>query len=318
MLFNLTPDSKSFIIFKSSLCRQIVRDMGIAPERITEFNPSLRDPVDIMGLPITDGDFSRWLPPQEFYRIRDDGTDQPCALIIEELSDAPVPMQNPMCRVILDRQAGELKLHRKLFIIGSGNSTEHKSGATRMTTKLSGRMQNLTFDENLDDWCDWAFDAGIDLKMIQFLRFRPALLSDFDANRKINPSPRTWSMANEVDETLPSDLYFSNIAGCVGEGAAAEYTGFKRIFESLPNIDALLMNPSKSEVPEDPAVRFALTGAIAQRSNKGNFDRGMEYISRMPSDFQVMFVLDATRQDPSVRNTKAYVQWTVTHGNTYL
>jgi len=187
-----------------------------------------------------------------------------------------------------------------------------------MTTKLSGRMQNLTFDENLDDWCDWAFDAGIDLKMIQFLRFRPALLSDFDANRKINPSPRTWSMANEVDETLPSDLYFSNIAGCVGEGAAAEYTGFKRIFESLPNIDALLMNPSKSEVPEDPAVRFALTGAIAERSNKGNFDRVMEYINRMPSDFQVMFVMDATRKDPSVRNTKAYVQWTVQHGNTYL
>lgn len=303
---------------KSSLCRQIVRDMGIAPERITEFNPSLRDPVDIMGLPITDGDFSRWLPPQEFYRIRDDGTDQPCALIIEELSDAPVPMQNPMCRVILDRQAGELRLHRKLFIIASGNGTEHKSGATRMTTKLSGRMQNLTFDENLDDWCSWAFDAGIDLKMIQFLRFRPALLSDFDANRKINPSPRTWSMANEVDETLPSDLYFSNIAGCVGEGAAAEYTGFKRIFESLPNIDALLMNPSKADVPEDPAVRFALTGAIAQRSNKGNFDRVMEYINRMPSDFQVMFVMDATRQDPSVRNTKAYVQWTVQHGNTYL
>jgi hypothetical protein len=71
-------------------------------------------------------------------------------------------------------------------------------------------------------------------------------------------------------------------------------------------------------VPEDPAVRFALTGAIAQRSNKDNFDRVMEYINRMPSDFQVMFVMDATRQDPSVRNTKAYVQWTVQHGNTYL
>jgi len=28
--------------------------------------------------------------------------------------------------------------------------------------------------------------------------------------------------------------------------------------------------------------------------------------------------LDATRKDPSVRNTKAYVQWTVQHGNTYL
>jgi len=303
---------------KSTLAREIINQLGIRPERITEFNPSLRDPVDIMGVPRTDGDVAKWIPMPEFYRIRDDGTDEPCALIIEELSDAPMPMQNPMCRVILDRHSGELKLHRKLHIIATGNRTEDKSGATRMSTKLGNRMQTLTFDENLDDWCLWAFDKGIDLKIIQFLRFKPALLSDFDPNRKINPTPRSWAMANDVEETLPTDLYFANVAGCVGEGAAAEYTGFKRIFESLPNIDSLLMNPSKAEVPTDPAVRYALAGAIAHRTTKDNFDRCMEFIERMPSDFQTMYIMDAMRQDSSVRNTKAYVKWTVANGNTYL
>lgn len=303
---------------KSTLAREIISQLGIRPERITEFNPSLRDPVDIMGVPRTDADVAKWIPMPEFYRIRDDGTDEPCALIIEELSDAPMPMQNPMCRVILDRHAGELQLHRKLHIIATGNRTEDKSGATRMSTKLGNRMQTLTFDENLDDWCLWAFDKGIDLKIIQFLRFKPALLSDFDPNRKINPTPRSWAMANDVEETLPTDLYYANVAGCVGEGAAAEYTGFKRIFESLPNIDSLLMNPSKAEVPADPAVRYALAGAIAHRTTKDNFDRCMEFIERMPSDFQTMYIMDAMRQDSSVRNTKAYVKWTVANGNTYL
>jgi hypothetical protein len=303
---------------KSTLAREIISQLGIRPERITEFNPSLRDPVDIMGVPRTDGDVAKWIPMPEFYRIRDDGTDEPCALIIEELSDAPMPMQNPMCRVILDNYAGELKLHPKVFKIATGNRTEDKSGATRMSTKLGNRMQTLTFDENLDDWCLWAFDKGIDLKIIQFLRFKPALLSDFDPNRKINPTPRSWAMANDVEETLPTDLYFANVAGCVGEGAAAEYTGFKRIFESLPNIDSLLMNPSKAEVPTDPAVRYALAGAIAHRTTKDNFDRCMEFIERMPQDFQTMYIMDAMRQDSSVRNTKAYVKWTVANGNTYL
>jgi len=303
---------------KSTLAREIISQLGIRPERITEFNPSLRDPVDIMGVPRTDGDVAKWIPMPEFYRIRDDGTDEPCALIIEELSDAPMPMQNPMCRVILDNYAGELKLHPKVFKIATGNRTEDKSGATRMSTKLGNRMQTLTFDENLDDWCMWAFDKGIDLKIIQFLRFKPALLSDFDPNRKINPTPRSWAMANDVEETLPTDLYFANVAGCVGEGAAAEYTGFKRIFESLPNIDSLLMNPSKAEVPTDPAVRYALAGAIAHRTTKDNFDRCMEFIERMPQDFQTMYIMDAMRQDSSVRNTKAYVKWTVANGNTYL
>ena len=300
---------------KSTLARDIVSELGIAPERITEFNPSLRDPVDIMGLPKTDGECSKWVPPAEFFRIRDDGTDQPCALILEELSDAPIPMQNPLCRVILDRYAGELKLHPKLHIIATGNRTEDKSGATRMSTKLGNRMQTLTFDENVDDWCNWALDHGIAVEMIQFLRFRPNLLSDFDPNRTINPTPRSWAMANEVDPALTSDLYFANIAGCVGEGAAAEYTGFKRIFENLPDVDGILMNPAKAAVPDDMPVLFALTGALAHRVSKDNFDRVCEYIGRMPPEFQVMCVLDSKKLKPEIVNTKAFVQWAVKNAN---
>lgn len=300
---------------KSTLAREIVAELGIAPDRITEFNPSLRDPVDIMGLPKTDGECSKWIPPAEFFRIRDDGTDQPCALILEELSDAPIPMQNPLCRVILDRHAGELKLHPKLHIVATGNRTEDKSGATRMSTKLGNRMQTLTFDENLDDWCSWALDHGIAVEMIQFLRFRPNLLSDFDPNRTINPTPRSWAMANEVDPTLTSDLYFANISGCVGEGAAAEYTGFKRIFENLPDVDGILMNPAKAAVPEDMPVLFALTGALAHRVSKDNFDRVCEYIGRMPPEFQVMCVLDSKKLKPEIVNTKAFVQWAVKNAN---
>jgi MoxR-like ATPase len=86
---------------KSSLAREIVAELGIDPSRVTEFNPSVRDPVDILGLPRVDGEHSSWLPPSEFWRIRDDGTDRPCALIIEEITDASIPMQNPLCRVVL-------------------------------------------------------------------------------------------------------------------------------------------------------------------------------------------------------------------------
>lgn len=300
---------------KSSLARDIVTSLGIDPARVTEFNPSLKDPVDIMGLPKTDGEHSRWVPPLEFYRIRDDGTDQPCALIIEELSDAAVPMQNPLCRVILDRYAGELKLHPKLHIIATGNRTADKSGATRMTTKLGNRMQTLVFDENLDAWVDWALDHNIAVELCQFLRFRPNMLSDFDPNRAINPTPRSWAMVNEVEDSLPADLYFANIAGLVGEGAAAEYTGFKRIFQSLPDIDSILMNPAKANVPDDMPVLFALTGALAHRVSKDNFDRVTEYISRIPAEFQVMCVLDSKKLKPEIVNTKAFVQWAVKNAN---
>jgi len=44
----------------------------------------------------------------------------------------------------------------------------------------------------------------------------------------------------------------------------------------------------------------------------------MEFIERMPQDFQTMYIMDSMRKEPGVRNTKAYVKWTVANGNTYL
>jgi hypothetical protein len=296
---------------KSSLAREIIAELNIEPNRITEFNPSLRDPVDILGLPRTEGQHSSWLPPSEFWRIRDDGSDRPCALIIEEITDASIPMQNPLCRVVLDRYAGELKLHPNLHIIATGNRTEDKSGATRMTTKLGNRMQTLSFDENLDDWCNWALENGIATEMVQFLRFRPNMLSDFDPNRSINPTPRSWAMANEVDDSLPSDLYFANIAGLVGEGAAAEYTGFKRIYESLPDVNEIISSPETSLVPDDPPVLYALMGALAYRSTVDVFDKLRPFIDRMPPEFQVMYLLDAIKQEAKIKKSKYFVSWAV-------
>jgi hypothetical protein len=141
------------------------------------------------------------------------------------------------------------------------------------------------------------------------------MVSDFDPNRAINPTPRSWAMANEVATDLPSDLYYANIAGLVGEGAAAEYTGFKRIFENLPDIDGILMNPAKAAVPDDMPVLFALTGALAHRVSKDNFDRVCEYLGRMPAEFQVMAVLDSKKLKPEIVNTKAFVQWAVKNAN---
>lgn len=297
---------------KSALGRQIAKDLGVRPEHYTEFNASLRDPVDVMGVPDTRGEYTQWKPPIEFYRLREvKGDDAPRFLNLEEFSDATVPMQNALCRVIEDRYAGELQLHHNLYLFGSGNRTEDKSGAQRMTTKLMMRVQELEFDTNLDDWCEWALDAGIQVPIIQYLRFKPNQLHDFQADRRQNPCPRQWEKASLVDTGLPADLYMSNLAGLVGEGAAAEYTGFLRIYMGLPDIDSILHHPDKAEVPKDPAVLYALTGALAHKCSEDNFDRVAKYSGRMPVDFQVMLISDAAKLCPKVKQTKAFVDWAV-------
>ena len=292
---------------KSACAREIVAELGIEPDKVVEFTASLRDPVDVLGVPDNTGEYTRWVPPQEFYNLRQ-GVGR-SALILEELSDAPVPMQNALCGVIYDRRAGNLKLSDQLFIIATGNRTEDKSGANRITSKLANRTRRFDFQENIDSWTEWALDNDIDPVLIQFLRFRPGLLSDFDANRFANPTPRAWERVNLIPSTLDSGLFFDNCAGEVGEGAAAEFTGFKRIYENLPDVDSILLDPAGADVPQDPATLYALTGALARKSTKDNFDRVSKYLSRMSPEFNVMATKDAIKLQPTIKHSRSFVEW---------
>ena len=294
---------------KSACAREIVAELkkqfNIADQQIIEFNPSLRDPVDVLGIPFKheSGTHNVWLPPEEFYNLRE-GVGY-CALIIEELTDAPMSMQNPMCRIILDRWAGSVKLSDKLFIIATGNRIEDKSGASRMSTKLGNRLRCLPFDENLDDWIVWARENKIDEVLIKFLQFQPKLLSDFDPTRKTNPTPRSWASVSLIPEFESSGkakerLFQEVVAGDVGEGPAAAYCAFRKMYLNLPNFNDLLANPKTYPVPQELSVRWAtvmkLVDLIASDTcSQTAADAALTYIGRVPSDMQAMAVRELFR-----------------------
>ena len=296
---------------KSALAKDIGNTLGF--ERVEMFYASLRDPVDLLGTPRNDDDATRWIPPEELLQLKTGRN----LLILDELSDASTPMQNALCGLIYEGKINSLRLSDQTYIIATGNRTKDKSGANRVVSKLRGRVRTFEYTENIDDWSDWALNSGIDPVLIQFLRFRPNLLCAFDPD-KISPTPRNWERVNMIDSGLPTNVYFENIAGDVGEGAAAEYTGFRRIWENLPNIDALLLSPATADVPTDPAVLYALTGALAHRVSKDNFDRVSEYVSRLKPEFQVMCVSDAMKLRPEIKQTKAFVKWAVENSNVMI
>jgi hypothetical protein len=297
---------------KSALASDIGKQLGF--DNVVQFFASLRDPVDLLGTPRNDEDVTRWIPPAELKRLETGRN----LLIIEEISDCNTQMQNALCGLIYDRRVNDLHLSPETYIIATGNRTQDKSGANRLVSKLLGRVRLFEFTENIDDWCDWALDNDIDPVMIQFLRFRPDLLSDFNPDRKTNPTPRTWQRANLIPTELPTEVFFANVAGDVGEGAAAEYTGFRRIYENLPSVESILMNPAKADVPKDPAVLYALTGALAHKTSKDNFDRVCEFVDRLSPEFQVMCVSDAMKLKPEIKTTKAFVSWAVKNSNVML
>ena len=292
---------------KSACARDALKTMGFTDANTVEFVASLRDPVDVLGTPNNHGDFTKWVPPEEFYKLR--AGQGRVALLLEELPDAVVPMQNALCGVVYDRRAGQLQLSDQLVIIATGNRTEDKSGANRITSKLAGRTRRLDFEENLEEVVQYALDAGWPTELIQYLRFKPDALVDWDPNRFANATPRTWEDVARMNPHMPADLELDNIAGSVGQGRAAEYVGFKQIYNELPDITEILMNPATAVLPDGLAVRYALCGALARKSSADNFENVCVYTNRMSPEFRVMVVKDAIKLCPAIKRTRAFQQW---------
>ena len=180
-----------------------------------------------------------------------------------------------------------------------------------MPTPLRNRFVHLDFEVDAQEWSEWAIGAGIRPEVIAFIRFRPQLLSAFDRDANAFPSPRSWEFVSRILDSGPdASVEHEMFAGTVGTGAAAEFSGFLRLFRELPNVDAILLNPT-APVPENAAAQYAVASALARCASDLNFDRISLYLNRMPTEFRVLCVRDATLRAPEIRYTAGYTRWAV-------
>lgn len=235
-------------------------------------------------------------------------------LLFDDRNQAGPDLQKVLANICQARTLHGVPMPDGWMVISTGNRQADRAGANRVLSHLRNRETVIELETHLDDWTSWAIQAGVKPEVISFIRFRPGLLHDFDPQRDQNATPRSWvEGVSDVLGTVPAEAEFECFKGAVGEGAAAEFVGFVRIFRKLPNPDAILLNPTTADVPRDPATLYALTGAIAQRATESNFERVCTYSERMPPEFSVLMVSIAARRNPDLANTQAFTKWSIAH-----
>jgi len=290
---------------KSAAAAEVGKRLGF--DRVVQFFPSLRDPVDFLGTPAPTNDVTVWRPPQEIVELSTGRN----LLIVEELSDAPVPVQNVMCGMFHDRRVGSVTLSPDTYIIATANRSEHKSGANRLVTKLAGRVRRIAFTEDLGDWENWAFDNNIDPVLIQYLRFS-GKLSEFDPSADACPTPRNWARVSLTPTDLDEETFFESVKGDVGEGAAAGYTAFRKIYNDLPDLSRVMVDPEGTVVPQKLDVAYATLGALTKLvTDERTWDAGLKYAQRFTPDMTIMFVQDITRVSPELMTTETFTKFAV-------
>ena len=235
-------------------------------------------------------------------------------LLFDDRNQAGPDLQKVLANICQARTLHGVPMPDGWMVVSTGNRQSDRAGANRVLSHLRNRETVLELETHLDDWTAWAIQHGVKPEVISFIRFRPGLLHDFDPQRDQNATPRAWvDGVSDVLGTVPAEAEFECFKGAVGEGAAAEFVGFVRIFRKLPNPDAILLNPQTADVPKDPATLYALSGALAQRATESNFERVCTYSERMPPEFSVLTISYAARRNPDLANTQAFTKWSINH-----
>lgn len=298
---------------KTQICAQVARELDLGFKVV---HAPLLQPEDY-GFPVIaktreDVDFvvSREKFPIEGADCAEEGI-----FLIDEMSQADNSTQKILANLIQEREIHGKKLKPGWTIVATGNRQSDRAGANRILGHLGNRMTRVALDVSLDDWTQWALGNNVKTEVVAFIRFRPELLSNYEPANEINATPRAWTEGvsaglGVVEPALEHAVY----SGDVGEGPAAEFLAFLKIFRNLPSPDAILQDPKKSKVPDDPATLYALCGALAHKANTNNFDRALTYIRRLPTEFSVLFMRDAVAKNPDLYHTKTYIDWASKEG----
>lgn len=285
-------------------------------DNFIDHNYSLMDVPDVAGLALlgAGGEALQFKFNEQMLKLRTGRN----FYLIDEAPDASMLMQNLARRILWTREVNGMKLSDETFIMLTGNRTKDKSGAGRMSGKVKTAVTRLEMEANLQDWTDWALNVGIDPVLIQFLRFKPNLLAAYNADAEVCPTPRQWEMVNYVPAALPPHLFFEDVKGKVGEGAAAEYTAFRKIYAALVSFEEIVMNPTGVVIPKDLSAQYAIVGSVAHNVSPQNIERVSKFVERMPTDFGVMFWNDSIKKTPALKTTKPFIQWATSAGNVVL
>lgn len=281
----------------------------------------LLEPVDLRGLPVVSNGKAKWSIPS-FLPTTGKGI-----LFLDEMVQAAPSMQAAASQLVLDRKIGEYKLPDGWHVVAAGNRMSDRASTNSMPTHIANRFVHINAEVHVESWIAWALTHDIDIRVVAFIKWRSMLLHQFEPQAKVLafPSPRSWAFVSNLlsaktDRALLTDF----VRGSVGDGAASEFMGFLNVFDKLPSIDAILLNPKTVPIPSDMAVLYAVVTTLSAKATADNIGRIVTFFNRLTDEaqrpeFSVLAMKEITARDASgsgrIVNTKGFMEWASKHSN---
>jgi hypothetical protein len=243
--------------------------------------------------------------------------DKPTVHFADDLGQAAKMVQAAYMQLLLSRTINGHKISDHVTFVAATNRKKDKAGVQSILTPLLDRFVTIVELENsLEDFIRWGLKEEIAHEVISYVRYRPEVLNEFKPTPDMSqtPTPRGMhNIARMLDAGIPESLQLRCFTGCIGSERAAEFTGFLRIYQNLPDPDQVLMSPKDAVIPDEPSHKYALCGALAARASENNMERLITYAERLPEEFNILLIRDATNAKPQCCKSQAFTQWASNH-----
>jgi len=310
---------------KTSEAEEFIKELdGNSEETYHQWKilPSVMEPSDF-GVPYPqDGKLAHLAPTFLPFNCQDKGV-----MIVDEFDRAKPDVQNTFLQILLGGNIHGNVISPNAYTIMTMNGasdmyTTPLSEAAR--TRVCSIFVSTHATGNLDGWDEWAENNEINTATRGFVKFRPELLeAKEDFEELALPNPRTIAMASKIMDAADEASFRTDdilplcLAGVVGKAVAIEMMAYKEMVDKCPDVDDIIANPEKAQMPTDQSVLYAIGLALVSKVS-GDEDQEtakavVQYAARMPEEFTAFVLRKLGGKCPRIHTTKDYMKWAEEH-----
>ena len=280
-------------IGKSTVVYQFAQAIAMP---IVERRASQMTEGDLVGLPIVEGESTKFNPPDWYKRA----CDEPVVLFLDEIDRATIEVRQGIFELTDSRKLNGHMLHEGTLIFAAVNGGE--SGDQYQVGEMDpaelDRWTVFDIEPSVEDWLSWAKDNDIDDAIWDFVNHNRQHLEhsdDFEPN-KVYPSRRSWERLNEclalanLMEESGTDL-FNLTSAFVGFEAAVAFNDFIKNYDRQVSIEDILMKGDFTKVAdfginEHTAMvdKFEASKTFAEELPQRQISNLAKYFVMLPSE----------------------------------
>jgi len=232
--------------------------------KVTDRRLSQMSEGDMVGLPSTDGECTRFNPP-DWYKA---ACREPTALFLDELNRATPEVMQAAFQIVLDRELNGWKLHPESRVYSAINTGSIYT-VNEMDPALLDRFFVIDLEPDEEEWCEWARDktpeqgGNLDPLFPDFIAAtkRPKGGSWLYPPKEVDPgevttSPRSWVMTHnalvyaDVLEKPENGLFYHICLGFLGVEASIAFRAYAKSIDNRVTGEEIV-----NKYMQDPKVK---------------------------------------------------------------